>query len=119
MAEGMNNKLMFQADCIPAQETFTCLVWLRLANQSEINSYVKNNYCQQIYPDLDFRYSLDVGLVEGGEDGVDGHGCGGEVEVVEEDGQVVVQAPRRAEPDVEGPARHALDRPKAIIHFVC
>ena len=46
---------------------------------------------------------------------MDGHGCGGEVEVVEEDGQVVVQATRRAEPDVEGPARHALDRP-AIIH---
>ena len=66
--------------------------------------------------DIDFGDSLDVGLVEGGEDGVDGHGCGGEVEVVEEDGQVVVQAPRRAEPDVEGPARHALDRPDSMIH---
>ena len=66
-------------------------------------------------PDLDFHYSLDVGLVEGGEDGVDGHGCGGEVEVVEEDGQVVVQAPRRPEPDVERPARHALDRPDSMI----
>ena len=66
--------------------------------------------------DIDFGDSLDVGLVEGGEDGVDGHGCGGEVEVIEEDGQVVVQAPRRAEPDVEGPARHALDRTDSMIH---
>ena len=73
-----------------------------------------------INPDLklhgDFADSLNVRLVEGGEDGVDGHGSGGEVEVVEEDGQVVVQAPRRAEPDVEGPARHALDRPDSMIH---
>ena len=41
---------------------------------------------------------------------MDGHGCGCQVEVVEEDGQVVVQAPRRTEPEVERAAGHALDR---------
>ena len=40
---------------------------------------------------------------------MDGHGGGGQVEVVEEHGQVVVQAPRRTEPDVERAARHAFD----------
>ena len=59
---------------------------------------------------IQLNYSLDVRLVERGEDGVDGHGCRGEVEVVEEDREVVVQAPRRPEPDVERAAGHALDR---------
>ena len=40
---------------------------------------------------------------------MDGHGGGDQGEVVEEHGQVVVQAPRRTEPDVERAARHAFD----------
>ena len=46
------------------------------------------------------------------------------MEVVEEHGQVVVQAPRRPEPDVERATRHAFDgavkkkkKKKAILNF--
>ena len=56
-------------------------------------------------------HSLDVRLVDRGEDGVDGHGGRGQVEVVEEHRQVVVEAPRRPKPDVERADGHALDRP--------
>ena len=40
---------------------------------------------------------------------MDGHGGGRQVEVVKEDGQVIVEAPRRPEPDVKRAAGHAFD----------
>ena len=73
---------------------------------------VRLNITQVATCNIFFRFhSLDVRLVDRGEDGVDGHGGRGQVEVVEEHRQVVVEAPRRPKPDVERAAGHALDRP--------
>ena len=50
----------------------------------------------------------DIRLMHGCQDGVDGDGDRGQVEVVKQHGQVVVEASRRVEVQVEHPTRHAL-----------
>lgn len=52
---------------------------------------------------------LDVGLVDGDQRGVDGDGDGSQMEVIKEDGQVVMEAPSGGQVDLEGPRGDAGD----------
>lgn len=55
------------------------------------------------------EHSLYVGLVEGDQAGVDGESYRGQVKVVEQHGQVVVQPSRRREVERQRPSGHAGD----------
>lgn len=52
---------------------------------------------------------LDVGLVDGDERGVDGDGDGCQMEIVKEDGQVVMEAARGRQVQLECASRDAQD----------
>jgi hypothetical protein len=54
-------------------------------------------------------HSLNVGLVEGDQAGVDGESDGGQVKVIKQHGQVVVQPPGRREVERQRSPRHAGD----------